>query len=505
MTGLLDALEGHLDRENFDIVVDASLVDQPKPAPDAYRYALDKLGVDAADTIAVEDNVGGVRAAEAAGVAVRRLPQREHRAARLRRSAGVAPPRVRRARGGGGRQVTTTPLTRLDVGADEFRIDAYEHIEYSLKIVDGVFDPANPQLADTYRRWGRCLLVADAAVADLYGARISAYFAAHDIALTLLPIQFRETEKSWATAERIVDAFGEFGLLRKEPVLVVGGGLTTDITGFACSIFRRSTNYIRIPTTLIGLIDASVAIKVAVNHGKAKNRLGAFHASQQVLLDFSFLATLPTEQVRNGMAELVKIAVVGNSDIFEALEKHGEDLLLTHFGQGDAPPELREIAARIEHDAIATMLELETPNLHELELDRVIAFGHTWSPTLELAADPPFFHGQAISIDMALSTTLAERRGYISAGERDRIFWLMSRLGLALDHPLLTPELLETATASIIQTRDGSLRAAVPRPIGTCAFVDDLGQDELVATLAAHREKIKHYPLGGSGQDVFRR
>ncbi len=90
--------------------------------------------------------------------------------------------------------------------------------------------------------------------------------------------------------ERIVDAFADFGLLRKEPVLVVGGGLTTDVAGFACAAFRRATNYIRIPTTLIGLIDASVSIKVAVNHGKYKNRLGAYHASQQVLLDFSLPA-----------------------------------------------------------------------------------------------------------------------------------------------------------------------------------------------------------------------
>ena len=108
----------------------------------------------------------------------------------------------------------------------------------------------------------------------------------------------------------------------------------------------------------------------------------------------------------------------------------------------DGTPELREIADRLCYDAIATMLELETPNLHELDLDRVIAFGHTWSPTLELSADPPFFHGQAISIDMALTTTVAERRGYITESERDRILWLMSRLGLALDNPLLTPELL---------------------------------------------------------------
>ena len=109
----------------------------------------------------------------------------------------------------------------------------------------------------------------------LYGERIAAYFAHHDIELTVFRVdRSARPTRRWTTAERIVDAFGDFGLMRKEPVLVVGGGLTTDVAGFACSMFRRATNYIRIPTTLIGLIDASVAIKVAVNHGRAKNRLG---------------------------------------------------------------------------------------------------------------------------------------------------------------------------------------------------------------------------------------
>jgi len=145
------------------------------------------------------------------------------------------------------------------------------------------------------------------------------------------------------------------------------------------------------------------------------------------------------------------------------------------------------------------------PNLQELELDRVIAYGHTWSPTLELSGDVPFFHGHAINIDMALSATVAEQRGYLSVSERDRIFWLMSRLGLTLDTPLLTPELLAKGTDSIVQTRDGLLRAAMPRPIGTCHFVNDLSVDELDAALAVHREVCRSYPRGGEGQDMFRR
>ncbi len=384
-----------------------------------------------------------------------------------------------------------------------FRVEGYEKIEYTLRYADGVFEPATPDLADIYRPYGRCLMIVDETVHDLYGERMRAYFGHHGIALTTVPLPMVETAKTLRTAERIVDAFTAFGLVRTEPVLVVGGGLTTDVAGFACAMFRRSTNYVRIPTTLIGLVDASVAIKVAVNHGSAKNRLGAFHASQTVLLDFSFLATLSEGQVRNGMAELIKISTVADADVFTLLEKYGEDLLTTRFGHLDGDPELREVARRVTYDSIGTMLRLEVPNLHELDLDRVIAFGHTWSPTLELTPSPPLRHGHAIAIDMAFSATLAHLRGYLTEADRDRIFWLFSRLGLALDNEHLTPELLHRATRAIVQTRDGSLRAAFPRPIGTCHFASDITDDELTRALAAHREACRRYPRAGAGLDQF--
>jgi demethyl-4-deoxygadusol synthase len=393
----------------------------------------------------------------------------------------------------------------LTATGSAFHVEAYEKIDYSLRYVTGVFATGHPELADIYRPFGRCLMVADQTVYSLYGKQLHEYFGHHGIDLTVFPLAITETGKVWGTVERIVDAFGDFGLVRKEPVLVVGGGLTTDVTGFACAVFRRATNYIRVPTTLIGLVDASVAIKVAVNHGRAKNRLGAFHASQQVILDFSFLKTLPAREVRNGMAELIKISAVANSDVFQLLEKYGPDLLATRFGHLDGTPELRDTAHRVTYDAISTMLQLEVPNLHELDLDRVIAFGHTWSPVLELVPENPFFHGQAISIDMAFSTTIAEQRGYLSASDRDRIFWLMSRLGLALNSPYLTAELLRKATDSIVQTRDGLLRAAVPRPIGTCHFVNDLSLDELGHALDVHREVCRGYPRGGIGEEMFTR
>ncbi|MDZ8029921.1 MULTISPECIES: sedoheptulose 7-phosphate cyclase [unclassified Nostoc] len=384
-----------------------------------------------------------------------------------------------------------------------FHVQGYEKIDFSLVYVNGAFDIENREIADSYAKFGRCLIVIDANVHELYGDQIKSYFRHYDIELTVFPIIITEPAKTLATFEKIVDAFSNFGLVRKEPVLVVGGGLVTDVAGFACAAYRRKSNYIRIPTTLIGLIDAGVAIKVAVNHRKEKNRLGAYHAPLKVILDFSFLKTLPTAQVRNGMAELVKIAVVSNLEVFELLYEYGEELLSTHFGHVNATPEIKEIAHKVNYEAIKTMLELETPNLHEIDLDRVIAYGHTWSPTLELAPQIPLYHGHAVNIDMALSATIAAQRGYISTEERDRILDLMSRIGLSLDHPLLDGDLLWYATQSISLTRDGKQRAAMPRPIGECFFANDLTREELDAALAEHKRLCAKYPRGGEGVDAY--
>jgi demethyl-4-deoxygadusol synthase len=392
---------------------------------------------------------------------------------------------------------------QLSTFANSFRVEGYEKIEIDFQLVDQIFDIHKPDLASRYTTLKRCLAVVDSTISELYGSQLQRYFQYYGIQLTVFPITIKEPDKTLETLQSIIDAFCQFNLLRKEPVLVIGGGLVLDVTGFACSSYRRSTNYIRIPTTLIGLVDAGIAIKVAVNHGKLKNRLGAYHAPLATFLDFSFLRTLPVDQIRNGMAELVKIAVVSNAQVFDLLERYGEELLFSHFGYSNHDRLLQDIGHQVNYESIKTMLELETPNLHELMLDRVIAYGHTWSPTLELTPEPPLLHGHAVNIDMALSATLAARRGYITLVERDRILGLMSRLGLALDHPSLDINLLWNATESIILTRDGLLRAAVPRPIGTCYFINDLNRQELEATLLEHKDFCAAYPRAGAGIDAY--
>ncbi|KAK2036685.1 3-dehydroquinate synthase [Colletotrichum somersetense] len=385
-----------------------------------------------------------------------------------------------------------------------FSVCGYEKIEYDFEFLDGVFNKQNSQLADCYSRWKRCLAVMDLNIFNLYGKEMQEYFDHYSIELKIHKTMIGEKAKSMDTLLSIVDSMTEFGVYRKEPVLVVGGGLVTDVAGFACAAYRRNTPFIRIPTTVIGLIDASVSIKVAVNYGNYKNRLGAYHAPTHTFLDFTFLRTLPTAQIRNGFAELIKISTCAHLETFDLLDRFCEELIKTGFGRCDgASQEVREAADKINRNGIHEMLKLETPNLHEIMLDRVIAYGHTWSPLHELSPDVPLRHGHAISIDMAFSATLAHMLGKLSSEEHRRLLNLFSRAGLSMDHPLFDEDMLEKATSAILRTRDGQLRAAVPSPLGQCVFLNDVSQKDMCAALKLHKGLMKEYPRAGAGLEAY--
>ncbi|KAI1007256.1 Demethyl-4-deoxygadusol synthase [Podosphaera aphanis] len=398
----------------------------------------------------------------------------------------------------------TVAETTTSTGHSGFHVEGYEKIEYDFTFIDGVFNPENPNLANCYQKLKRCLAVTDLNIYKVYGKQMHNYFQHHGIALTVHQTKIGEKAKTMPTLLGIVDSMNDFGIYRKEPVLVVGGGLVTDVAGFACAAYRRSTNFIRVPTTVIGLIDAAVSIKVAVNYGEMKNRLGAYHAPIHTFLDFTFLRTLPRAQIRNGFAELIKISVCSHLDTFNLLDTYCEELIEKAFGRADgSSQELIEAADKINREGILQMLKLETPNLHEIGLDRVIAFGHTWSPLHELAPETPLRHGHAISIDMAYSTTLANCLGLVSDAEHYRVLNLFSRAGLSMDHHLFDEAMLARGTSAILKTRDGLLRAAVPNPIGTCTFLNDVTAEQMNTALKRHKEIMKGFPRNGEGLDAY--
>ncbi|TGO45128.1 hypothetical protein BOTNAR_0697g00020 [Botryotinia narcissicola] len=386
----------------------------------------------------------------------------------------------------------TVSETTTKSGHAGFHVEGYEKIEYDFTFIDGVFNIDNPNLAECYTHWGRCLAVTDMNIYNVYGKQMEKYFQHYNIKLVFHKTKIGEKAKTIPTFLSIVDSMTEFGIYRKEPVLVVRGA------------YRRNTNFIRVPTTVIGLIDASVSIKVAVNYGNYKNRLGAYHAPIHTFLDFTFLRTLPTAQIRNGFTELIKISSCSHLPTFDLLDKYCEQLIENSFGRADgSSKELIDAADTINRGGIHEMMKLETPNLHEIGLDRVIAYGHTWSPLHELVPETPLRHGHAISIDMAYSATLANQRKLLSDEEHRRILNLFSRAGLSMDHHQFDEEILEKATAAILKTRDGKLRAAVPNPLGSCTFLNDVSAEEMNQALHRHKELMKEYPRNGEGLEAF--
>ena len=247
-----------------------------------------------------------------------------------------------------------------------------------------------------------------------------------------------------------------------------------------------------------------MSIKVAVNYGNYKNRLGAYHAPIKTFLDFTFLKSLPEAQIRNGFAELIKISSCAHLPTFDLLDEYCEQLISTGFGRKDgASKKVAGVADIINKAGIYEMLKLETPNLHEIGLDRIIAYGHTWSPLHELVPQPPLRHGHAISIDMAYSATLANMRGLLDDTEHRRLLDLFSKAGLSMDHPQFDEDVLAKGTKQILKTRDGLLRAAVPNPLGSCVFLNDVSEDELFSALKKHKQIMKGYPRNGEGLEAF--
>jgi 3-dehydroquinate synthase len=264
------------------------------------------------------------------------------------------------------------------------------------------------------------------------------------------------------------------GLLRRtEAVIAIGGGVLLDIVGFAASMYRRGIPYIRIPTTLMGQIDAGIGIKTGINYADHKNRLGSYFPPVAALIDPAFLRTIDDRHIANGVAEIIKMALIKDKTLFELLEQEADKLNALTFSSHSH--QIDEIFFR----AIAGMLEELEPNLWEATLERAVDYGHTFSPSLELRANPELLHGEAVAIDMALSISLALHRNLITTREAERALKLMVNVGLPIHHPDFNLNLVENALIDSVKHRDGLQRVPLTNGIGDVTFINDLTKDEL--------------------------
>ena len=366
-------------------------------------------------------------------------------------------------------------VRKLDQHGWEVR--ATQNVCYSVRFYDGLFTHTNTVLL----REGightpacqRRLIVIDTRVLDLYGWEIEAYFRANRVQYKLLPLKTTEPEKTVENVLRVVRALDAFGVNRRsDPLIAIGGGVLLDVAGFAASLYRRGLPYVRVPTTLMGLIDAGIGIKTGVNYDSHKNRIGTYFAPQRAYLDTQFLKTLDERHVANGVAEIIKMAIIRDARLFALLEENADVAIADRFSGRSA---YREILAR----ATVGMLDELSGNLWESVLERIVDYGHTFSPTLEMAALPELLHGEAVAIDMSLSLVLAAQRELITAEELSRALGLLDAYGLPTRHPQCEEDLLMKGLADSTSHRDGLQRVPLSRGIGNAVFVNDLTRVEI--------------------------
>lgn len=372
---------------------------------------------------------------------------------------------------------TATDGTVRSVAQYGWEVRAAQDVRYSVQFYDGLFTHTNTVLL----RAGigqtpacqRRLVVIDPRVLDLYGWEIEAYFRANRVRFRFLCLETTEPEKTLENVLRVVRALDEFGVNRRsDPLIAIGGGVLLDVAGFAASIYRRGLPYVRVPTTLMGLIDAGIGIKTGCNFDAHKNRIGSYFAPQRAYLDTQFLRTLDDRHIANGIAEIIKIALIKDARLFELLEESADSLIADRFA---GPPVYREILVR----ATVGMLEELANNLWESVLERAVDYGHTFSPRLEMVALPELLHGEAVAIDMALSLVIAAQRELISSHELSRALTLIEAYGLPTCHRHCDEELLMKALAETTSHRDGLQRLPLSRGLGRAVFINDLTRAEV--------------------------
>ena len=346
-------------------------------------------------------------------------------------------------------------------------------IAYDIVNAPNLFDPQNTALVSVGRSENaRRFVVIDANVEKVYAAQIRNYFVFHQIEARIITFPGGEENKSMESYLSILAELDRFPIHRRdEPIIAIGGGVLTDVVGFVASSYRRSVPHIKVPTTLMGYVDASVGIKTGLNFNGHKNRLGSFEPPLQVLLDRAFLKTLPRRHILNGVCEIIKLAVIKDPGLFAMLELHGAHSVSANFQD--------EIGAAILDRAITGMLEELQPNLFEEDLSRKVDFGHTFSYGLETYDDADLLHGEAVLLDIAISVLVARARDLLTEQETGRVFALIAKLGIALNTETLDPVVLWRSLEERVQHRNGFQRVPMPDGIGNCVFLNDIRQEEI--------------------------
>jgi 3-dehydroquinate synthase len=357
---------------------------------------------------------------------------------------------------------------------------------YPIVIGPGSLSQLGPLLLEQGLKPGTKVLLVTNPVVDLhYGTPCRASLAAAGFQVSSLVIEAGEDQKTPATVALIHDAAFAAKLERGSLIVALGGGVVGDMAGFAAATWLRGIAVVQVPTTLLAMVDASIGGKTGVNHPGGKNLIGAFHQPRLVLIDPSVLATLPVQEFRAGMAEVIKYGVIGDGELFAALEAaalkdpSGDGGLASREALGEAL-----LQSLLERSA-AAKAKVVAADEREGGLRAILNYGHTLGHCVEtLSGYGTYLHGEAVGLGMLAAGALSRHLGLWNAQEENRQRALIAAAGLPLSWPPLDPEAVLACLQGDKKVRQGKVRFVLPVAIGQVVIRDDIDPELIRQVLA---------------------
>lgn len=344
-----------------------------------------------------------------------------------------------------------------------------ESRSYDIKIGYDVLESLGQHLK-TLGFKGKLLVITDDNVFPLYGEQCLKGLKEAGYSAKIEVVPAGEGSKSWFAVDKLLTAALDFVMDRDSGIVALGGGVVGDLAGFVAATYLRGVSYVQVPTTLLAQVDSSVGGKVAINHPRGKNIIGAFYQPRLVLIDLKTLETLPIRELRTGMAEVVKYGIIWDRVFFDYLYNHLSPTL----------EQERDFYRHIVYSSCAIKAEIVSADEREGGLRAILNFGHTLGHALEAATSYKHFnHGEAVSYGMLLASRLSFMRGILREDSLRIIEEILFRLGFKELPPGLKLEEIKEGLKYDKKRREGRLAFILPEEIGKVQLSTDIPGEDL--------------------------
>lgn len=321
-------------------------------------------------------------------------------------------------------------------------------------------------------------VIADSNISSSYGVRVAASLEDAGISATMFEFPYGEANKTLGHFSNLIDSVFSITPAIDRDLLIVacGGGVTGDITGYVASSVLRGVRWIQCPTSLLADVDASVGGKTGINHPSGKNLIGAFYQPSGVLIDVETLKTLPIEELRSGLGECVKHAVIRDATLLDFIAANISGIL-----ECDSDV-MRDLVARnvVIKAAVVAGDEREAGTRAHLN------YGHTVGHAIEtIIGYGTISHGGAVSLGMIAANAMAVSRGLISADDAAKVRQSLEALGLPTSYGGLDSGQVWEVMHRDKKARGGRVRMILPTEIGKVDIFDDIDAAQVAGAVAA--------------------